>query len=237
MTSEGYNFDRKGGLSTENHNLVSIIFLCTIDNGIRRNLWRMCTIRHGLPQIGLHTDFIPKALLHKRVKCLGTALNDERLDMVCIKTLQIQRMGMVDDEAFGILASPFTDIQLGMVTLICDSPHEDSVFLSTEFMREHLGEIAGDLRRLVVIVDKTIGCLGPFKDDIRAFLPMKCEKTTVELLTLLFQDTHLNFNTGLTEFLDTSTLHFCKFIDTADDHPTHTFLDNQIGTRRRFSEM
>jgi hypothetical protein len=122
-----------------------------------------------------------------------------------------------------------------MVSLFCDSSHEDSILLSTEFMRDHLREGTGYLSRLVMVVDKAIGCLGPFQDDIRTFFPMEREKTMIEDLAFLFEYTHIHLDTCLTEFPDTSTLYLSKLIDTTHHHTAHPLLDNQVGTGRRLT--
>lgn len=79
-----------------------------------------------------------------------------------MQTLKVQRVCMIDNKTLGVLSTPVTDGQLGMVALIGDTPHKDGIFLSPEFMGEHLCEVVGDLHGFVLIVDKTICRLGPF---------------------------------------------------------------------------
>ena len=143
-----------------------------------------------------------------------------------MKTLQIQRMGMIDNQTFGVWTTPFPDIQLRVFTFFSDAAYEDGILLSTELMREHFRETAGDLCGLMMVIYKTIGRLGPFQDDIGPIFPMECEKTTVQLLTFLFENTYLDLNTCLAQFPDTPTLYFSELIDTAYHYTTYTFLNN-----------
>ena len=138
-----------------------------------------------------------------------------------MQTLKVQWVCMVDDKTFGVLSMPVTDGELRMVALIGNTSHKDGIFLSPELMGEHLREVVGNLHRFVLVIDKTIRRLRPFQDDIGAFLPMECEEATVQLFAFLLQDTHLNGDAGILEFLDTTTLYLSEFIDTAYDHPSH----------------
>ena len=99
-------------------------------------------------------------------------------------------------------------------------------------MGEHFGKIAGNRGGTELIVNKAIGGLGPFQNDIWALLAMKCEETTIQRLTFCFQYTNLHLNTSIMQFLNTPTLYFGKRIDTANHHTTYTFLNNKIGARR-----
>ena len=62
------------------------------DDGIGRNLWSAGAVGDGYREVGLYPQLIPKTFFHKRLKCLGTTLNDKRLDIVCMKTIQVQRV-------------------------------------------------------------------------------------------------------------------------------------------------
>jgi hypothetical protein len=101
---------------------------------IRRELWRSCSTTYRQASIRLHTNLIPKALSQERLKRLSATLYDERLDMMGIKHLHIQRMLSVDDHTFGVRAFPLTDSQLWMLTFIGHTPNEDGILLSSQLM-------------------------------------------------------------------------------------------------------
>ena len=157
--------------------------------------------------------------------------------MVGIQALQVQRVGMVDDETFGGRTSPVTHIELRTIPFLCHTTHQNRIFLSTQFMRQHLRKAVGNLHGLEMIVDKAIGCLRPFQDDIGALLTMECEESSIQFLTLGFENSHFHLDSCLTQFLDTTALYFGKLIDTAYNHPLHSFLDDQVGTRRCLTIM
>jgi len=55
--------------------------------------------------------------------------------MMGIETLQIQRVGMVDDKPFGCWATPVAHVQLRTVSFLSHAPHEDGILLSTQLVR------------------------------------------------------------------------------------------------------
>ena len=79
-----------------------------------------------------------------------------------METVKVQRVLMVDDEAFGVRTTPLPNIQLRMVSLICDTPYQNGIFLGTKLMGEHFGIVGGDLYRLEMVIDETVGRLCPF---------------------------------------------------------------------------
>ena len=84
-----------------------------------------------------------------------------------------------------------------------------------------------------MVIDKTVGRLCPFQDDVGPLFTVIGEKPAVQLLTFLLEHTYLHLDTRLTQLPDATTLHFREFIDTAHHHTLHTFLDDQIGTGGR----
>jgi hypothetical protein len=119
-----------------------------------------------------------------------------------------------------------------MVSLVGNTSHKNGILLGTKFMGEHLSIVRGNLYRFEMVVDETIGCLCPFEYDIRPLFPMECKETTVKSLALCFENTYLDLNACILEFLDASSLHFCKFIDATHDDTPDSLLDDQIGTGR-----
>ena len=81
---------------------------------------------------------------------------------MCMETVKVKGVLMVDDEAFGIRATPVSDIQLRMVSLVCDTSHQNGILLGTELMGEHLGKVGGYLYGVEMVVDETVGRLCPF---------------------------------------------------------------------------
>ena len=148
-----------------------------------------------------------------------------------MQTLQVQRVRTINDQALRVCTTPLTDSQLGFISFISHSSHQDRILLGTKFMGEHLGEVVGYLYRLEMIIDKTISRLSPFQDDIGALLPMKSKETTVQSLTFLLKHAHFHLDTGISQFTDTPTFHLSKGIHTANNGTPHTFLNDQIGTR------
>ena len=205
------------------------------NGGVGRYLGGTGAIGNGHQRVGLYTDFIPKVLVDERLERLGASLDDERLDAVGMETLEVQGMGMVDDEALGVWALPITDIQLGLISFIRHTAYEDGILLGTELMGEHPGEVAGYLGGREVIVDEAIGRLGPFQDDEGALFAMECEETTIQRLAFLLENTHLDLDACLANLTDATTLHLGKLIDAAYDDATHTFLYNKVGTGRRLA--
>ena len=51
-----------------------------------------------------------------------------------MKTLEIQRVLMVDDKALGVRAIPVAYVQLRMLALIGDPSHKDSILLSPQLV-------------------------------------------------------------------------------------------------------
>ena len=141
-------------------------------------------------------------------------------------------MSVVDDQSFRIGTAPLTDVQLRLLPLVGDAPHKDRIFLSTEFVTEHPGEVRRNLRLLEMVVDEAVGRLRPFQDDVGPLLTMVSEEAAVKSLTLGLKHADFNLDTRLLQFSDASSLHLGKLVDAADDHPSYTFLDNQVGTRR-----
>jgi hypothetical protein len=154
-----------------------------------------------------------------------------------MQTLEVQGVSMIDDKALGIGSSPLANVQLRLFAFISYSANEDGIFLSTKPVGEHLGEFIRDLYRLEVIVDETISRLGPFQDDIGSFFAMECEETTIQGLAFFLEYTHLYLDASLAKLADASTLNFCEFIDATYYYAMHTFLNNQVSTRRRFAIM
>lgn len=147
-----------------------------------------------------------------------------------MQTLQIQRMGMIDDQSLRIRSPPLTDSQLGMIALIGHTSHKDGILLCTKFMGQHLSKVIGYLYGVEMIVDKTIGCLGPFQDDIRALFTMECEETTVQIHTFLLKHTHFHLDSSFPYLADTTALDLCKRIHTAYHHAAYTFFNDQVST-------
>lgn len=211
---------------------VVVILVAFDGNGIGRYLWGSCSVANCHRQIGLYAEFIPETFFEEGLKGQGASLYNQRLDAMGMKAVEIQGMLMVDNQPLGIRATPLSDIQLRVVALVCDSSHQNGVLLSTKFMGEHLGEVRGDLRGLEMVIDKSVGRLRPFQDDIRPMLSMECEETAVQGLTLCFAHTNLYLDACFLEFLDASSLHLGKLIDAANDHTPDPFLDDQVGTGR-----
>ena len=163
---------------------VVVILMAFDGNGIGRYLWGSCSVANCHRQIGLYAEFIPETFFEEGLKGQGASLYNQRLDAMGMKAVEIQGMLMVDNQPLGIRATPLSDIQLRVVALVCDSSHQNGVLLSTKFMGEHLGEVRGDLRGLEMVIDKSVGRLRPFQDDIRPMLSMECEETAVQGLTL-----------------------------------------------------
>jgi len=88
-----------------------------------------------------------------------------------------------------------------------------------------------------MVVDKAIGRLGPFQDDIRTLLSMVGEESAVQSLTLSLEHTHFHLDACLAQLLDTTPLDLGKLIDTTNNYPLHTFLYDQISTRRCLAIM
>ena len=88
-----------------------------------------------------------------------------------------------------------------------------------------------------MIVQKAVGCLRPLKKNVRSVGRMNDKKPLVKLATLVLKHTHNYFYACFLQLSDASPLHFIKRIDTSYDHPRHSFLYNEIGTRRRATHM
>ena len=144
---------------------------------------------------------------------------------------------MTKYKSYGRLSIPMAHIQLRMVTLIGHTSHQDGVTHCPQLMNQHLRKRSGYSNLFSMIVEKTIGCLRPFQNDIRTMLAMKREKTTVEPQTFPLEHTYRYLYSCVTKFLNTTSLHFGKRIHTANDHPAHLLAYNQIGTWRRLSVM
>ena len=148
-----------------------------------------------------------------------------------MQTLQVQRVRTINDQALRVRTAPLTDSQLGFISFISHSSHQDRILLGTKFMGEHLGEVVGYLYRLEMIIDKTISRLSPFQDDIGALFTVKCKETVVQCLTFRFEHTDCYLNASLTQLSDAPALNLGKRIHTANNGTPHTFLNDQIGTR------
>ena len=118
---------------------VSVILSGAYHTDVGRQLRGSSAAVDGKREVGLHTDLVPKILHEKRLKGLGTALNDERLDVMCIEALHVQRMLVVNDESFGAFPHPVTYGELRMFTLVGDTTHNDGVGLCPQLVGEHLG--------------------------------------------------------------------------------------------------
>ena len=101
--------------ATIGHEQVIIVLMTFGNHSLGRNLWGTCTVSNRHREIRFHAEFIPKSFLHKRLKRLGTTFYNQRLDTMRMETVEVQRVLMVNDEAFGVRTTPLPDIQLRMV--------------------------------------------------------------------------------------------------------------------------
>ena len=74
-------------------------------------------------------------LLQEGIQSLSASLDNQRLYMMGMQTLQIQRMGMINDEPLGSRTIPITDIQLWAIPFFRHTPHQDSILLCAQLMR------------------------------------------------------------------------------------------------------
>ena len=100
------------------------------------------------------------------------------------------------------------------------------------------GNALGGLPRGVTLrVEVSVGTLGPFEDDVRAFFLVKCEKAFVQPAAFLLPYAEGNGDTGLFQLADASTGDLVERIDDAHHHTGNAFPDDAVGTRGRFPEM
>ena len=162
---------------------------------MRWNQGSSCAVADSLIQICLHTNLIPKPLFYESIQSLRTAFHDERLDVMGIQAAEAQGVGMIDDQALRIRAIPVANIQLWMFALISDAPHEDGILFCAELMGKHLGEVAGNLGGLEMVVEESVGRLCPFQDDVRALFAVIGEEAAVQCLTFRFQHSYFHLDT------------------------------------------
>ena len=170
---------------------------------------------------------------------LQPSFNDERLNPLLIKVVNdLQKRTVTgQNDTFGIGAKPMVNGELGVLSLCSSMSYKDSILLCTQLVIQHLGIFVADGQLLEMVINKAVGCLCPFQDDVRAVLGVIREETTVQPLAFLFQYPHCHLDTSLSDALNTPALHFGKGVDTAHDNTLHTLLDNQVGTRRCFPVM
>ena len=117
---------------------------------------------HGEGGVGLYAYLVPQVLRQEGVECLASSLDNERLDVMVIQTLQVQRMLVVDDESLRRRPRPVAHGEQWMLALVSHSAHEDGILFGTQLMVEHLGERRRDADGMAAVVDEAVGRLCPF---------------------------------------------------------------------------
>jgi len=121
-------------------NLVVAVAFVVGDEGVGRQVGGTCAAADGQHEVGLYADFVPQVLHEERLQCLGTALDDERLDVVGVQAVKVQRVGAVYDQPLRTVAPPVADGQLRMLALLGHTAHEDGILLGAQLVGEHLRE-------------------------------------------------------------------------------------------------
>ena len=205
---------------------VAAILLATHHTCCSRQLRCPCATINGQLQIGLHTDLIPEPLYKECLQRAPSSFDDERLDVVKIKALEIQGMLTVHNQTTGIGSHPVTHSQLRMFTFVSNTPHEDGILLSTKLMGEHLREVTGDVQRTMVVIDEAVGRLCPFQDDIGTVKTMEGKEPAVQRSALLFQHPYLHVDARIAQLLHSPAPHLSKLIDTSHDNTADALLDD-----------
>lgn len=180
----------------------------------------------------LDAYLVPQTGFKKGLVGLGSAFYDERLHRLRIETVHQlgQWGGMGEDDALGRRATPFPYVKPGVLPLVGHPAHEDGVILGPQFVAEHLGERRGEAGGMEVVVQKSVGRLGPFQNDIGAMERIDGKKTLVKLLTLLLQHTYRHVDARIAELADASALHLGKRVDASHHDTLDPLADDKIGT-------
>ena len=132
---------------------------------------------------------------------------------------------------------PVTYVQSGMFAFLGDSSHKDGVGLCAQLVREHLREGRRDGQRAEQMVEKAVGRLRPFQEDIRPAMLMKGEETAVQLAAVGLEHAHPHVDTGVAQLPNAPALHLRKGIDATHDDARHTLAEDEVGTGRRLALM
>ena len=143
----------------------------------------------------------------------------------------------IDDQSHRILSAPVSYVELAMVTLIGDSPYQDSIVLGTKLMRKHLGEWRRNRHALIIIIQKAIRRLRPFQDDVWSLMGIEGDEALVQFETFRLQDAYSYLDSCFANLLDSPTLHLGERIHAATDTSPDTFSYDKVGTRRRLAIM
>ena len=78
------------------------------------------------------------------------------------------------------------DGQLGMFPGFCGVSHKNGILFGTKLMGQHLCLFIGYGKSVAVIVNETVGGLGPFQNNIGTMFGMIGEEATVDPLAGFF---------------------------------------------------
>ena len=87
-------------------NLVVAVAVVVGNDGVGRQVGGTRAAADGQREVGLYADFVPQVLHEERLQRLGTALDDERLDVVGVEAVEVQRVGAVHDQPLRPRLSP-----------------------------------------------------------------------------------------------------------------------------------
>jgi len=233
-------FRRKGLLlpldgRKERRNLVAVVLPRAAYDGVGGQLRGPRAARDGEQRVGLHANFVPEALDEKRLERLAASLDDERLHVVGVQAVQVQRVGAVYHQPLGVRSAPVAHVQLRMLALVGHAAHQNGVLLAAQLVGQHLREGRRDGQRPPVVVDKAIGRLRPLQDDVGPVQAVEGEEAAVQRPALGLEHAHADVDARIAQLLDAAALHLCKLVDAAHNHAAHAFLDNQVGAGRRLA--